>query len=45
MDVLRQAFGEEATIFLLRYFKDKFAHVLQITMFSSLLRAAGTEDG
>jgi hypothetical protein len=45
MDVLRQAFGEEATIFLLRYFKDQFAHVRQMTVFSSLSRAAGTEDG
>ena len=45
MDVLRQALGEEAPVFLQRYFKDPFAQAVQITVFGSLSRAAGSQDG
>jgi hypothetical protein len=41
-DVLRQAFGAEASIFLLRYFKYQFAHAVQITVFDSSSQAEGS---
>jgi hypothetical protein len=44
MDVLRQAFGQEADVFLLRYFKDQLAHATQITVFDSLSQPAGSQD-
>jgi hypothetical protein len=44
-DVLRQAFGAEAPVFLLCHFKNQLAHAAQVTGFGLLSQEAGSLAG